>query len=382
MNIGVVQDRELITVNGIHHKSNLLDFYKYLDFSNKVNLLATERVLNDSFSVKQNIIDPNKVKVFIAKSDNIFDKLFISKHNRQILESLINSSDLIVIKMPSVNYSIQTIQLCNKLNKKYVLEVCGCAFDSYWYYSLKGKLIAPFSYLLTRLLVQNAAYVVYVTRTFLQKRYPTKGLSLSCSNVILKDRDKEYDIIGKYKNLNLRNIKIGTLGPIDIKFRGQHVVIKAIAELKKNGYNINYYLAGNGSNKRLNKLAKDLSISENIHYLGLLNKDELQKYFQEIDLYVHPSFAEGLPRALLEAMSAGVACMGSETAGIPELIDKKYIFRKNNVSDITKIIMSLNKEDLIDNASKSHNKSKEYNFDILSKRRKEFFEEIISINKL
>lgn len=105
MNIGVVQDRELITVNGIHHKSNLLDFYKYLDFSNKVNLLATERVLNDSFSVEQNIIDPNKVKVFIAKSDNIFDKLFISKHNRQILESLINSSDLIVIKMPSVNWS-------------------------------------------------------------------------------------------------------------------------------------------------------------------------------------------------------------------------------------------------------------------------------------
>ena len=96
-----------------------------------------------------------------------------------------------------------------------------------------------------------------------------------------------------------------------------------------------------------------------------------------MDVYIQPSLQEGLPRALLEAMSRGLPCIGSNAGGIPELLEKKMIFKKRNVKQLCKILKNLNKEELINSANYNFKKSKLYNLSYLNNKRNNFYDKIL-----
>jgi glycosyltransferase involved in cell wall biosynthesis len=48
--------------------------------------------------------------------------------------------------------------------------------------------------------------------------------------------------------------------------------------------------------------------------------DPVFQWLDGLDIYIQPSFTEGLPRALVEAMSRGLPALGSTCGGIPELL--------------------------------------------------------------
>ncbi|MBP1712751.1 MAG: glycosyltransferase, partial [Deltaproteobacteria bacterium] len=62
------------------------------------------------------------------------------------------------------------------------------------------------------------------------------------------------------------------------------------------------------------------------------------------DLFVLASRTEGLPRAMIEAMSIGLPCIGSDVGGIPELLDKADIFPPNNIKALTEKMIEVNTE--------------------------------------
>ena len=76
------------------------------------------------------------------------------------------------------------------------MEVVGCPWDAYWNYSLKGKIVAPFATYMMKRRVKSAPFVLYVTNKFLQKRYPTKGKKINCSNVELAEENWNSSGIG------------------------------------------------------------------------------------------------------------------------------------------------------------------------------------------
>ena len=67
-------------------------------------------------------------------------------------------------------------------------------------------------------------------------------------------------------------------------------------------------------------------------------------------VYIQPSRIEGLPRALIEAMSRGCACVGSSVGGIPELLNNQYIHEVNDYNSLAVKIFDLYD---IDNLAKS-----------------------------
>ena len=92
-----------------------------------------------------------------------------------------------------------------------------------------------------------------------------------------------------------------------------------------------------------------------------------------MDIYIQSSLIEGLPRAILEAMSRACPAIGTNAGGIPELINEKYIFKKKDVNGLVKILKSINKFKLNEMAKYSFEKVQEFKREKLENKRRKFY---------
>ena len=173
-------------------------------------------------------------------------------------------------------------------------------------------------------------------------------------------------------------VVIGTTASINVRYKGQKFVIKALGKLKKSGIsNYEYQLVGSGNHSYLMSEAIKNGVVDQVKFLGSMPHKDVFEWLKSIDIYSQPSRQEGLPRALIEAMSLAVPAFGANTAGIPELLDKETIFSNSskNTNEIIKILESFDKEKLVIQAVRNYNESKKYNKSVIEKRRRKFFEE-------
>jgi colanic acid/amylovoran biosynthesis glycosyltransferase len=104
--------------------------------------------------------------------------------------------------------------------------------------------------------------------------------------------------------------------------KGHVFLIRAIKSLIEQGYELELRLAGDGPRKQeLTNLANELGISDRVVFLGFLTEDEVIRELQVSDLFVLPSFVEGLPVSAMEAMAVGVPVISTNIAGTSELIE-------------------------------------------------------------
>jgi glycosyltransferase involved in cell wall biosynthesis len=292
----------------------------------------------------------------------------------QIIKTQVLKSDILIIRLPSFIGFIAH-KYAKEYNKKIIIELVACPWDAFWNNEFKLKLLAPLVYIKTKHIIRNSSNVIYVTNAFLQKRYPTNGLSISISNVEIESvRDSI-----SFKYINLKNLKIGTIGALDVKYKGQKYVIKAMKLLKeKYSIIVNYYLVGQGDKTKLANYARKLKINKYVHFIGSLEHSKIMEWFETIDIYCQPSLQEGLPRALIEAMSAGKFAIGSNAGGIPELINNKYIFRKKNYKKLAKIITMIDNNQIEEQSNINLNNSRLYIKEVLEDRRKNFISNVIN----
>ena len=265
------------------------------------------------------------------------------------------------------------------MNKPYIIEVVGCVWDSFWNKGTVGKLLAPCLYIKTKKEIYQCKYVIYVTKAFLQKRYPSSGKNINCSNVCLQHTDDRVLArrLLKIDALSTKSkIIIGTIAALDIKYKGQQYVIRAISYLKKQGYsNFEYHLVGGGNQLFLKKLVKKYDLEENIRFIGPIEHEKINIWLDSIDIYIQPSRQEGLPRALIEAMSRGLPCLGAKTAGIPELLNTQCIFSNthNNYKIIAKMLNCLTTDKMKKLAKENFINAKDYEEEKINKIRFSFF---------
>lgn len=101
------------------------------------------------------------------------------------------------------------------------------------------------------------------------------------------------------------------------KNKNQKVIIKALAEISDK--DIHYILCGKGNQKdNLDKLAKKLNVHNQVHFLGY-RKDIVDIYFGA-DVFVMPTYREGLGLAALEAMYCGLPVIGSSNRGLRDVV--------------------------------------------------------------
>jgi len=92
--------------------------------------------------------------------------------------------------------------------------------------------------------------------------------------------------------------------------------------------NLFLLVAGNGATEAdfqyqafLKELVKDLELGNRVIFTGWLEKEELWKIFHGVDLFILPSKNEGMPNVMLEALGCDLSCMGSNIAGIKDILN-------------------------------------------------------------
>ena len=362
-------------------------FKRYLEIGDNLTvILKKEKKIYDEEYAKNKfeIFDNKRIKFIEYKDRNTSLKAYLNlktiKENNKRIKEQIKANDKIILRLPcTAGYT--AAKYARKYHKQYMVEVVGCIWDALWNYNIKGKILAPINYLKMRNATKKADYVIYVTNEFLQKRYPNKNKNIGCSDVSIQEITKETlnKIIKKTKNNdNNKDLILSTVAAIDVKYKGQKDVIKAISKLKKQGYNIKYYLIGGGNKEYLEKIAKKYNVNEEIIFVGPIPHNEVFEYLDFTDIYIQPSKQEGLSRAVVEAMSRACPTIVSNAGGNGELIDKKYVFRKGNVKELIKIIKNISKEEKIKMAKQNYEKSKLYEKERLEKIRKNFYERYIN----
>ena len=87
-----------------------------------------------------------------------------------------------------------------------------------------------------------------------------------------------------------------------IKRKNYETSIRSITLL--NNKNVHFLICGDGpEKKRLEALARELKVDEQIHFLGY--RDDIKSLLSISDCFLFSSFQEGLPRSLMEAMASG-----------------------------------------------------------------------------
>lgn len=110
---------------------------------------------------------------------------------------------------------------------------------------------------------------------------------------------------------------VGRLTPA----KGQHLLIDATDRLLKQGRQVRLRLVGSGPDESsLREGAARLGNLSSIVFEGAVNQDRIRSLYATADVFCLPSFAEGLPVVLMEAMSMEIPCVSTCIAGIPELI--------------------------------------------------------------
>jgi colanic acid/amylovoran biosynthesis glycosyltransferase len=110
---------------------------------------------------------------------------------------------------------------------------------------------------------------------------------------------------------------VGRLTPA----KGQRVLVDAAARLAADETPFQLVIVGTGPDEAdLQRAVKAQGLSGRVKFTGALNQQEVLDWYAQADAFVLPSFAEGVPVVLMEAMACGIPCLTTRITGIPELI--------------------------------------------------------------
>lgn len=108
--------------------------------------------------------------------------------------------------------------------------------------------------------------------------------------------------------------------------------------------NIPLIMAGDGEVECVKEMLKEKAVLENVSFPGWIRGETKEKLLQESSFFLFPSYNEGMPMAVLEAMAYGMGIVTSNVGGIPKLIDdgvSGYICTPGEIGDISEKMIRL-----------------------------------------
>lgn len=300
----------------------------------------------------------------------------------------VENCDAYILRVPGLVGRLVWHELRGR-GKPYALEVVGDPWDALGPGTWRSAFRPVFRRVAARDLKEmcrGAVAVHYVTQSSLQRRYPPAkdAYAVGFSDALMDsafasaaEMNERFRRIEEVGTNGVRGpFRIGFVGSLAQMYKGPDVLLRAAALCRARGMNIESALAGDGRHAAAMKaLAKQLGIEERTQFLGQLPFGKaVFDFLDSVDLFVMPSYAEGLPRALLEAMARGCPCVGSDVGGIPELLDAAEMAPAGDAKALAEKIIEVEASGarLKEMAARNLEKARRFSPELLREVRREF----------
>jgi glycosyltransferase involved in cell wall biosynthesis len=153
----------------------------------------------------------------------------------------------------------------------------------------------------------------------------------------------------------------------------------------KEGLSLQLLMVGDGKHRsELEARAKALGLADRVIFLGQLQAGaQVHEQLDKADLFVLPSYQEGMPRAMLEAMARGLPCIGSTVGGIPELLPQEDMVPPGDAPALAEKIRDVlqDPERLSRMAKRNLEKAQRYSDQILHDKRVAFYQHVRDVTE-
>ena len=182
------------------------------------------------------------------------------------------------------------------------------------------------------------------------------------------------------KSENRRDL-VGYTGRLDLQ-KGVLNFAKAIPLVLKERENTEFLIAGQGSiSGEIEQVLGDNNLHHKVKLTGWIPQDEFPQLLSELKLFVLPSYEEGLPGTVQQAMACGAVVLATRVGGVPDLIkdnETGFLLEDNLPGTIAEnIIRALNHPklaEIVQNARKLI--EQEYSYEIMVKKCKHLLDEL------
>lgn len=357
-------------------------FYeKYLDVFDSVRVLGEnlKGYLSKSALVE---IQDKRIQIEILPSNTRPKDFKNDRYLKRKLTEEIGQADAILIK-PASRRGMMAIRIAEKLQKPYMIEMTGDIHNALMQSpSTVKRLYAPILYRQIRKAIKNCEFGLYVSKDYLQGKYPIKGKICGCSDVVLEPSDQSV-LDRRIEKINVMEpgaiIKLALVGFYQGNGKGIDTALRAMSRLPSN-YRLS--VLGNGTAENREKwYAYGAQRGVNRDRLEfpepLGSVTEVLHWLDQYDFFVFPTRSEGLSRAVMEAMSRGMPCFATDICTMPELLPKRCLFPLADDRKLAELLMEYtqNKELMRVVACENFAHACDYDFEKLRQRRNEFLSE-------
>jgi glycosyltransferase involved in cell wall biosynthesis len=278
--------------------------------------------------------------------------------------------------------------------KEYAVEVLGDPWDAFGPGTMSGFFRPAYRQVATRNMreiCRGAAAALYWNGSVLPQRYPPAKESYSAvapsvvissgyaSGGLLAERSRRIDEWRSSANTaGTKRLRIGFVGSFAQLYKGPDTLLRAASLCVRGGLDLKVLFVGEGRYRpMMERLATQLSISDKVKFVGQLTfGNAIFDFLDSVDLFAMPSRAEGLPRALLEAMARGCPCIGSNVGGIPELLAAEDLVPPNNHKALARKIMEVTADPQRMKTMSARNlaRAKQFDPEVLRQVRRAFYD--------
>ena len=143
---------------------------------------------------------------------------------------------------------------------------------------------------------------------------PGIGIDVNSIKTLTSKEDKREEL-----GLSQKDKVILSIGELN-RNKNHEVILRAIGNLKRT--DVHYVICGRGDlEQHLREVAKEIGMEGRLHLLGF--RTDAKEWLKIADIFAFPSFREGLPVSLMEAMAAGLPVVCSKIRGNVDLIQHK-----------------------------------------------------------
>ncbi len=353
---------------------------RYLDIFKSVTVVArlSREIKATGFSVEGDRISLFPLPNYLGPEQYLKQRKKLMRHINEIA----NPANAFLLRVPG---QIGTL-LHRKLQRRsipYGVEIIADPYDIFAPGACDHRLRPIVRWHSTRQLqmqCRSACGAAYVTAKSLQARYPVGPRMFATNYSSVEMPGDAYVQTPRTAESFSRPGRLVFVGTMSQLYKGVHILIDAVARCVRAGVDLNLTIVGDGKHQPdLEARCHEKGVVDRVQFLGHLPAGEqVRNQLDQADLCILPSFTEGLPRILIEAMGRGLPCIASDVGGIPELLEPYSMVPAGQVKPLADKILEVlaDPSRMAYESRRNLEVARRYHADALGLQRKKFYQHL------